>query len=60
MSASDEWYITESGVTAHQSRGFSSLSHATVVGTLTGDEVDDDYVLRRCDMCRYNDVPVLS
>ena len=54
------WHITENGQTAHRSRDCSALDHATVVETLTTAEVDDDYVLRRCNMCRYDTVPVLA
>ena len=54
------WHVTENGQTAHRSRDCSALDHATVVETLTTAEVDDDYVLRRCNMCRYDPVPVLA
>ena len=53
------WYVSENGQTAHRSRDCSALDHATVVETLTTAEVTEDYVLRRCDMCRYDYVPTL-
>ena len=53
------WHVTENGQTAHRSLDCSALDHATVVETLTTGEVDDDYVLRRCNLCRYDNVPTL-
>ena len=54
------WHVTENGQTAHRSRDCSALDHTSVVETLTTNEVDDDYVLRRCDLCRYNNAPTLA
>ena len=56
----ETWYVTENGQTAHRSLDCSALIHATVVETLTTAEVDDDYVLRRCDRCQYDTVPTLA
>ena len=54
------WYVTQNGQTAHRSRDCSALDRTTIVETLTTAEVDDDYVLRRCSMCRYDTMPVLA
>ena len=58
--STETWHVTENGQTAHRSRDCSALDHATVVETLTTDEVDDDYILRRCDLCQYDTVPTLA
>ena len=54
------WYVTANGQTAHRSRNCSALNHATIVETLSTAEVTEDYVLRRCNMCRYDHVPTLA
>ena len=54
------WYVTENGQTAHRSRDCSALDQATIVETLSTAEVTEDYVLRRCDMCRYDYIPMLA
>ena len=54
------WYVTENGQTAHRSRNCSALNHTTIVEILSTAEVTEDYVLRRCNMCRYDHVPTLA
>ncbi len=54
------WYVTENGQTAHRNRNCSALGHATIVETLSTAELTEDYVLRRCNMCRYDHVPTLA
>ena len=54
------WYVTENGQTAHRSRDCSALDHATVVETLSTAEATENYVLRRCSMCRYDHVPTFA
>ena len=54
------WHVTANGQTAHRNRNCSALDHATIVETLSTAEVTEDYVLRRCNMCRYDHVPTLA
>ena len=54
------WHVTENGQTAHRNCDCSALDHTSIVETLSTAEVTEDYVLRRCSMCRYDHVPTLA